>query len=156
MTIVTVRFQFLIKEVQCQVHQDKEDTALDQDEEEDLVDVMVQWAEQDQTTMHMEIITLHMVALEYLVYHMILRAKEWQVQIAPLVTMVPVVVVAAEGTTTHTTTITPIITMLISLFIITILCIKIRYTMNTVKIHCEDVTAISKKGIAVSTYNRLQ
>ena len=135
MTIATVRFQFLINEVQCQVHQDREDMVLDQaDGAEDLVDVMVLWAEQDQTTMHMEIITLHMVVQEYPeVYHMILRVA----QMVQWVTMVLVVVVAAaaEGTTIHTTTITPIIIMRISLFIITIPCTKIRYTIRRTTVH---------------------
>ena len=136
MTIATVRFQFLINEVQCQVHQDREDMVSDQeDEEEDLVDVMVQWAEQDQTTMHMEIITLHMVVQEYLeVYHMILRVKV--AQMVQWVTMVSaVVVVAAEGTTIHTTTTILIIIMRISLFIIIIPCTKIRYTIRRTTVH---------------------
>ena len=142
MTIATVRFQFLINEVQCQVHQDREDMVSDQaDGAEDLVDVMVQWAEQDQTTMHMEIITLHMVVQEYPeVYHMILRVG----QMVQWVTMVLVVVVAAaEGTTIHTTTITPIIIMRISLFIITIPCTKIRYTIRRTTVHFKCETAIS-------------
>ena len=143
MIIATVRFQFLINEVQCQVHQDREDMVSDQeDEEEDLVDVMVQWAEQDQTTMHMEIITLHMVVQEYLeVYHMILRVKV--AQMVQWVTMVSaVVVVAAEGTTIHTTTIILIIIMRISLFIITIPCTKIRYTIRKTTVHFKYETAI--------------
>ena len=141
MIIATVRFQFLINEVQCQVHQDREDMVLDQaDEAEDLVDVMVQLAGQDQTTMHMEIITLHMVVQEYPeVYHMILRVG----QMVQWDTMVlAVVVVAAEGTTIHTTTITPIIIMRISLFIITIPCTKIRYTIGRTTVHLKYETAI--------------